>query len=122
MGRKYPTDISGAEAGVVISGVFSSCRSGNPCCSLIPLIRDEELEAYRKHVAVSERNGQYGHQHSEVGGSLHFDPRRTPNEKEVLRLDEAGWQSLAEGLNACGSYRAGIRSEADVSPSWRNGC
>lgn len=43
---------------------------------------------------------------AEVGGSLHFDPRRTPNEKEVIRLDEAGWEALAEGLNAAGRIAA----------------
>jgi len=38
----------------------------------------------------------------EVGGSLHFDPRRTPHEKEVIRLDADGWAHLAEGLNQAG--------------------
>ncbi|MGV2686874.1 TIM barrel protein, partial [Clostridium perfringens] len=37
---------------------------------------------------------------------LHFDPRRTPNESIVLRLDDAGWESLAEGLNQAGEIAA----------------
>lgn len=65
--------------------------------------REAELAAYEQHVLFLKEMGSTVISTCEVGGSLHFDPRRTPNEKEVIPLDEAGWRSLAEGLNAAGA-------------------
>jgi inosose dehydratase len=105
MGRKYPTDINVlkkelSERGIGLVSQWKSVLFSDPA------YREEELEAYRKHVLFLKEMGSTVISTAEVGGSLHFDPRRTPNEKEVLRLDEAGWQSLAEGLNRAGAIAA----------------
>lgn len=102
MGRKYPTDINVlkkelADRGISLVSQWKSVLFSDPA------YREEELEAYRKHVQFLKEMGSTVISTAEVGGSLHFDPRRTPNEKEVLRLDDAGWQSLAEGLNRAGA-------------------
>ncbi|NQX61623.1 myo-inosose-2 dehydratase [Paenibacillus qinlingensis] len=105
MGRKYPTDINVlkkelSDRGIGLVSQWKSVLFSDPA------YREEELEAYRKHVLFLKEMGSTVISTAEVGGSLHFDPRRTPNEKEVLRLDEAGWQSLAEGLNRAGAIAA----------------
>lgn len=101
MGRKYPKDrdllkreLSSRKIQLVSqwkSVLFSD-----------PAYHEQELEAYRRHAAFLSEMGSKVISTAEVGGSLHFDPRRTPHEKEVLRLDDAGWQALAAGLNAAG--------------------
>lgn len=102
MGRKYPTDIGFlkqelAKRGLQLVSQWKSVLFSDP------LYREAELEAYRAHVRFLKEMGSTVISTCEIGGSLHFDPRRTPHEKEVLRLDEAGWASLAEGLNAAGA-------------------
>ncbi|GAA3412988.1 myo-inosose-2 dehydratase [Paenibacillus hodogayensis] len=101
MGRKFPTDravlkeeLSKRDIGLVSqwkSVLFSD-----------PAYRESELAAYREHAAFLKDMGSKVISTCEVGGSLHFDPRRSPNEKTIIPLDEAGWQSVAEGLNAAG--------------------
>ena len=120
MGRKYPTDIAVLKRELDKRGIWPRSQWKSVLFS-DPAYREEELKAYRKHAEFLKEMGSTVISTAEVGGSLHFDPRRSPNEKEVLRLDEAGWQSLAEGLEPCGSHRAGVRFEADVSPPRRNG-
>ncbi|SDM82528.1 inosose dehydratase [Paenibacillus sp. yr247] len=102
MGRKYPSDpvILKAELAKRGIGLVSQWKS---VLFSDPAYREEELLAYRKHVEFLKEMGSTVISTCEVGGSLHFDPRRTPNEKEVLRFDEAAWSSLAEGLNAAGA-------------------
>lgn len=102
MGRKFPTDIKVlkeelSNRNIQLVSQWKSVLFSDPA------YREQELEAYRKHVEFLKEMGSTVISTCEVGGSLHFDPRRTPNEKVVLRLDEAGWQSLAEGLNAAGA-------------------
>ncbi|MDF2725718.1 MAG: inosose dehydratase [Paenibacillus sp.] len=101
MGRKYPTDPELlkrelASRGIQLVSQWKSVLFSDPA------YREQELASYREHARFLSSMGSKVISTAEVGGSLHFDPRRTPNEKEVLRLDEAGWQSLAEGLNAAG--------------------
>ncbi|MFH5181696.1 myo-inosose-2 dehydratase [Paenibacillus sp. TAB 01] len=102
MGRKYPADIAVlkqelSKRGIQLVSQWKSVLFSDPA------YREEELRAYRKHAEFLQEMGSTVISTAEVGGSLHFDLRRTPNEKEVLRLDEAGWRSLAEGLNAAGA-------------------
>ncbi|MGG2198510.1 myo-inosose-2 dehydratase [Paenibacillus validus] len=102
MGRKYPTDPEVLKAELSRRGIRLVSQWKSVLFS-DPSYRESELQAYRKHVEFLKEMGSQVISTCEIGGSLHFDPRRTPNEKEVLRLDEAGWQSLAEGLNAAGA-------------------
>ncbi|MFX3634203.1 MAG: myo-inosose-2 dehydratase [Candidatus Pristimantibacillus sp.] len=101
MGRKYPADKATLQKELAARGIQLVSQWKSVLFS-DPSYREQELEAYRKHVQFLSDMGSKVISTAEVGGSLHFDPRRSPNEKEVLRLDEAGWQSLAEGLNAAG--------------------
>ncbi|MDQ0871894.1 inosose dehydratase [Paenibacillus sp. V4I3] len=102
MGRKYPTDIAVLKQELDKRGIGLVSQWKSVLFS-DPAYREEELKAYRKHAEFLKEMGSTVISTAEVGGSLHFDPRRSPNEKEVLRLDEAGWQSLAEGLNLAGA-------------------
>jgi inosose dehydratase len=102
MGRKYPTDPAIlkrelAKRGIRLTSQWKSVLFSDPA------YREEELNAYRLHAQFLQEMGSTVISTCEVGGSLHFDPRRTANEKEVLRFNEAEWQALAEGLNAAGA-------------------
>lgn len=101
MGRKYPQDTTLLKRELSSRGIQLVSQWKSVLFS-DPAYREQELAAYREHAALLSDMGSTVISTAEVGGSLHFDPRRTPHEKEVLRLDEAGWQSLAEGLNAAG--------------------
>ncbi|WP_171643569.1 TIM barrel protein [Paenibacillus phytorum] len=64
--------------------------------------RRSELESFRKHV---ERLQEMNCKHviiREVGGSVHWDPTRSNNEKEVVRLTDDQWNFFAEGLHLAG--------------------
>jgi inosose dehydratase len=101
MGRKYPTatDVLKRELskrGLQLTSQWKSVLFSDPS------YRDAELQAYQEHVKFLKEMGSTVISTCEVGGSLHFDPRRSSMEQEVLRLDEEGWRHLAEGLNAAG--------------------
>ncbi|MFC5404100.1 myo-inosose-2 dehydratase [Cohnella soli] len=101
MGRKYPTDPDIlkqqlSQRGIQLVSQWKSVLFSDPA------YREQELEDYRKHAQFLKQMGATVISTAEVGGSLHFDPRRSPFEKEVIRLDDKGWESLAEGLNAAG--------------------
>jgi inosose dehydratase len=102
MGRKYPTDRATLKAELAKRGIQLVSQWKSVLFS-DPAYREQELGAYRQHVQFLHDMGAKVISTCEVGGSLHFDPRRTPYETEVLRLDEAGWRSLADGLNAAGA-------------------
>jgi inosose dehydratase len=102
MGRKYPQDLAVLKQELASRGIQLVSQWKSVLLS-DPSYREQELAAYRAHCEFLSEMGSKVISTAEVGGSLHFDPRRTPNEKEVLRLDEDGWRSLAEGLNAAGS-------------------
>jgi inosose dehydratase len=101
MGRKFPSDTrllkqELAKRNIQLVSQWKSVLFSDPA------YREQELEAFREHAKFLQGMGSTVISTCEVGGSLHFDPRRTPHEREVLRLDEAGWTCLAEGLNAAG--------------------
>ncbi|MEB3103902.1 myo-inosose-2 dehydratase [Ferviditalea candida] len=102
MGRKYPGDIQVLKRELSARNLQIVSQWKSVLFS-DPAYREEELEAYRAHANFLKEMGATVISTCEVGGSLHFDPRRTPYEKEVQRLDQAGWKSLAEGLNAAGA-------------------
>lgn len=102
MGRKYPADQAVLKQELSKRGIHLVSQWKTVLFS-DPVYRDTELQAYREHARFLQEMGSTVISTCEGGGSLHFDVRRTPNEKEVLRLDEAGWKSLAEGLNAAGA-------------------
>ncbi|TYP74094.1 myo-inosose-2 dehydratase [Paenibacillus methanolicus] len=101
MGRKYPQDPAKLKQELESRGIQLVSQWKSVLLS-DPAYRESELAAYRAHCEFLSGMGSKVISTAEVGGSLHFDPRRTPSEKEVLRLDDAGWRALAEGLNAAG--------------------
>jgi inosose dehydratase len=102
MGRKYPTDINLLKKELAARDIQLVSQWKSVFFSE-PSRRAAELEAYRAHVLFLKEMGSKVISTAEIGGSLHWDPRRSPNETEVARLDEDGWQSLAEGLNQAGA-------------------
>ncbi|MBB6638072.1 myo-inosose-2 dehydratase [Cohnella thailandensis] len=105
MGRKYPQDRALLRQELDSRGIRLVSQWKSVLLSA-PEYRERELAAYREHCAFLRDMGAEVVSTAEVGGSLHFDPRRTPNEKVVQRLDDLGWQSLAEGLNEAGKIAA----------------
>jgi len=67
-----------------------------------PALREEELAAYREHVAFLHQMGAKHVVTCEIGGSPHADPRRTPGAAQVERLSEEQWRYVAEGLEQAG--------------------
>ncbi|SFJ88389.1 myo-inosose-2 dehydratase [Thermoflavimicrobium dichotomicum] len=101
MSRKFPKDIpllkkELAERGLILVTQWKSVLFSDAS------YRDQELRAYREHVLFLKEMGCQVISTAEIGGSLHWDPRRTPYEKEVARLSDKEWKSLAEGLNQAG--------------------
>lgn len=101
MGRKFPTDQVVLKRELNARGIQLVSQWKSVLLS-DPSYRASELEQYRRHAEFLKEMGSEVISTCEVGGSLHFDPRRTPNEKEVIRLDAEGWAHLAEGLNQAG--------------------
>jgi inosose dehydratase len=60
---------------------------------------EEELQSFREWVKYLKEMGCEYVIVCEMGGSMHWDPRRSPEEKHVNKLTEAEWQSLVEGLH-----------------------
>ncbi|PZE21664.1 myo-inosose-2 dehydratase [Paenibacillus xerothermodurans] len=102
MGRKYPADPQVLKKALSAHGIQLVSQWKSVLFS-DPAYRDQELRAYRAHAEFLSAMGASVISTCEVGGSLHFDPRRTPHEKEVLRLDDTAWHHLADGLNAAGA-------------------
>ena len=101
MGRKFPTDIELlkkelAQRNIQLVSQWKSVLFSDPA------YRESELAAFREHAKFLQEMGSRVISTCEVGGSLHFDPRRSPNESGVIPLDDAGWAALAEGLHAAG--------------------
>ncbi|WP_127593161.1 myo-inosose-2 dehydratase [Paenibacillus lautus] len=105
MGRKFPKDPAVLKRELDARGIQLVSQWKSVLFS-DPDYRKRELEDYRRHAEFLAGFGSKVISTAEVGGSLHFDPRRTPNESIVLRLDDAGWESLAEGLNQAGEIAA----------------
>lgn len=105
MGRKFPKDRAVLKRELDARGIQLVSQWKSVLFS-DPGHRKQELEDYRRHAEFLAGFGSKVISTAEVGGSLHFDPRRTPNESIVLRLDEAGWESLADGLNQAGEIAA----------------
>lgn len=102
MGRKYPPDPALLKEELSRRGI-SLVSQWKSVLFSDPAYREKELEEYRRHARFLKEMGAEVISTCEVGGSLHFDPRRTPFEKEILPLTPDGWKSLAEGLNAAGA-------------------
>jgi len=101
MGRKFPKDIELlkqelAKRNIQLVSQWKSVLFSDPS------YREAELAAFREHAEFLHGMGSKVISTCEVGGSLHFDPRRSPNEKEVIPFDDAAWESVAEGLNQAG--------------------
>ncbi|GAE05567.1 inosose dehydratase [Paenibacillus sp. JCM 10914] len=101
MGRKFPVDTKVlkeelSKRNIQLVSQWKSVLFSDPA------YREQELEAFRNHAEFLQQMGSKVISTCEVGGSLHFDPRRTPNEQDVIPLDNEGWSSLVTGLNEAG--------------------
>lgn len=101
MGRKFPQDMRTLKRELASYGIQLVSQWKSVLFS-DPWYRSSELSAYRAHVAFLSEMGCAVISTAEIGGSLHWDPRRTAHETEVARLDDEGWRHLAEGLNQAG--------------------
>ncbi|MBP3961911.1 myo-inosose-2 dehydratase [Paenibacillus lignilyticus] len=102
MGRKFPSDPQVLKSELSRRGISLTSQWKSVLFS-DPAYREAELDAYRSHAEFLKEMGSTVISTCEAGGSLHFDPRRSPSEQEVQRLSEEQWKSLAEGLNAAGA-------------------
>jgi inosose dehydratase len=102
MGRKFPQDPAVLKEELSRRGIRLVSQWKSVLFS-DPSYREQELADYRRHARFLKEMGAEVISTCEVGGSLHFDPRRTPFEKEIIPLTPAGWKSLVEGLKAAGA-------------------
>jgi inosose dehydratase len=69
---------------------------------------EEELRSFSEWVKYLKEMGCEHVIVCEMGGSMHWDPRRSPEDKDIQRLTEKEWESLVEGLhraaNICQEY------------------
>jgi inosose dehydratase len=69
---------------------------------------EEELQSFSKWVKYLKEMGCEYVITCETGGSMHWDPRRSPEDKEIQKLTEKEWETLVEGLhraaNICQEY------------------
>lgn len=101
MSRKFPTNPSLLtpllnQYGLQLVSQWKSVLFSDPA------YREQELASYKEHALFLKTMGCKVISTAEIGGSLHWDPRRTPTEKQVVSLDDHGWDSLAQGLNQAG--------------------
>jgi len=101
MGRKFPTEPEElrrllARYDVRLVSQWTSVLLSDLSC------RDRELAKYRERALYLKEMGCEVISTAEIGGSLHWDPRRSENEKEVQRLNDRQWKVFAEGLNLAG--------------------
>jgi inosose dehydratase len=101
MGRKFPKDVPTLkhELGKRGIGLVSQWKS---VFFSEPSRRREELDAYRQHASFLSEMGCKVISTAEIGGSLHWDPRRSPNEREVALLSDEEWKYFAVGLQQAG--------------------
>jgi inosose dehydratase len=60
---------------------------------------EEELQSFGQWVEYLKEMGCEYVITCEMGGSMHWDPRRSPEEKGIQKLTEKEWESLVEGLH-----------------------
>jgi inosose dehydratase len=60
---------------------------------------EEELQTFQQWVNYLHEMGCKHVIVCEMGGSMHWDPRRSPEDKTIQRLTDSGWASLVEGLH-----------------------
>jgi inosose dehydratase len=101
MSRKFPKDKEVLKKELSSRGIQLVSQWKSVLLS-DPAYHEQELRAFREHALFLQEMGAAVISTCEVGGSLHFDPRRSPFEKEVLRLNDEQWKWLAEGLNKAG--------------------
>jgi len=101
MGRKFPTDPDELKRLLDRYGIRLVSQWKSVLLSDISR-RDRELASYREHAEFLKKMGCEVISTAEIGGSLHWDPRRSANETEVERLSDREWKVFAEGLNQAG--------------------
>jgi inosose dehydratase len=60
---------------------------------------EKELETFRSWAEYLRDMGCKYAIVCEMGGSMHWDPRRAPEEKTIQRLTDSEWESLVDGLH-----------------------
>ncbi|MBB6672462.1 myo-inosose-2 dehydratase [Cohnella nanjingensis] len=101
MGRKYPKDVPTLKRELGSRGIQLVSQWKSVFFS-DPSRREEELKAYREHALFLNEMGAKVISTAEIGGSLHWDPRRSANETEVARLTDEEWKWFADGLQQAG--------------------
>ncbi|WP_054954876.1 myo-inosose-2 dehydratase [Paenibacillus dakarensis] len=101
MGRKYPKEAAVLKEELGRRGIQLVSQWKSVFMS-DPERRKEELAAYRQHAEFLKELGAKVISTAEIGGSLHWDPRRSANEREVRRLTDEEWNWFIEGLHQAG--------------------
>lgn len=101
MSRKFPTEVETLKRELSSRNLVLTTQWKSVLLSDASL-HARELSAYAEHVNFLKQMDCPVVSTAEVGGSLHWDPRRSQSEKKVIPLDDNGWQALADGLNRAG--------------------
>lgn len=99
-GRTFPDDLQELKTvlnkhDMILASQFVSTMFSKPA------LQEQELEKFKNQAKFLKEMGCDYVIACEMGGSMHWDPEREENQP-VKRLDEEGWNSLAEGLDKAG--------------------
>jgi inosose dehydratase len=98
MGRLFSQDPSSLKSklekyGIQLASKFIGVLFSDEKCL------EKELQSFQKWVKYLHEMGCKHVIVCEMGGSMHWDPRRSPEDKTIQKLTEKEWESLVKGLH-----------------------
>jgi inosose dehydratase len=98
MGRLFMQDPPGLKAKLEQYGIQLASKFVGTLFSDANRL-EEELQSFGKWVKYLKEMGCEHVIACEMGGSMHWDPRRSPEDTDIQKLTEKEWESLVEGLH-----------------------
>jgi inosose dehydratase len=110
LGRKYPRESkilkkSLKEEDLVLTSGWCDINFINPAAA------DETIKRFKKHTDFLKEMGCQQVIVCEIGQSTDWDPIEDRSALGVIKMNDAQWRLLADGLNACGKYARDLNME-----------
>lgn len=98
MGRLFMQDLQGLKSKLEEHGIKLASKFVGTLFSDANRL-EQELQSFSEWVKYLKEMGCEHVIVCEMGGSMHWDPRRSPEDTEIQKLTEKEWESLVEGLH-----------------------